>query len=427
MSKLRRISYPSIGEDIYYSKLKNDFQVYLINKPGYSEKSAMLTVDYGSVDSLFTVRCKDYSNPKGLAHFLEHKVFEDNEGKDVSLAFTKLGADVNAFTTFEKTAYYFSASDNFKEALKLLQEFVVSAHFTAESIDKEKKIIAQEIDMYLDDPDYQSYIGILQNLFPNSDLANDIAGTKSSITEISLEILRRNYNQFYHASNMTLIVMGDINIEETFQDILASQEILKRRRPPQAKIAQLPYNPIVKTNSIDMDVITPKLVVGYRGKKLNQNFPILEYKIGLKLFLAMLFGWTSKNYQDWYNDGKIDDSFDIEIEIQHDFSFVLISLETNAPIAMSSKIRKKMERFPKSKDLNENHLVLLKKEIYGDFIQSLDSVDQLIHQFHLFLNDDVNYFDIPDILNRLSLEDILSIGFDFFNTAEVSDFTVFPK
>lgn len=154
--------------------------------------------------------------------------------------------------------------------------------------------------------------------------------------------------------------------QNPFQDILASQETLKRRRPPQAKIAQLPYNPIVKTNSIDMDVITPKLVVGYRGKKLNQNFPILEYKIGLKLFLAMLFGWTSKNYQDWYNDGKIDDSFDIEIEIQHDFSFVLISLETNAPIAMSSKIRKKMERFQKSKDLNENHLVLLKKEIYGD-------------------------------------------------------------
>ncbi|EGJ27757.1 EF-P 5-aminopentanol modification-associated protein YfmH [Streptococcus porcinus] len=427
MTKLNKITYPRVNESVYQVEFKNGFQVFFIQKPMFTEKTAMLTVHYGSLDNAFTVRNREYSYPEGIAHFLEHKVFEDKKGQDVSHRFTQFGTEVNAFTTFDKTSYFISASNHFTESLTLLQEFVMSAYFTEASVEKEKKIIAQEIDMYMDDPDYQSYIGILQNLFPDSYLSRDIAGSRQSIEAISVIDLEKNYKQFYHPSNMTLIVVGDINVEEAFKSIEECQNRLKRRKPAKPNISPLPYYPVVKTSSISMDVSTPKLAVGFRGKKLPKDISLLEYKIGLRFLLSMLFGWTSKTYQTWYDDGKIDDSFDIEIEIQADFSFILISLDTSEPIAMSSNIRKKIKDFMKSKDINQDHLTLLKKEMFGDFVQSLDFMDQFISQFNLYLSAQDSYMDIPQIIEKINLEEILFIGHDFFESAEISDFTVFPN
>ncbi|MGT2933629.1 EF-P 5-aminopentanol modification-associated protein YfmH [Streptococcus catagoni] len=427
MQKLTHISYGAINEELYYGKLKSGLQVYIIPKAGYNEKSAMLTVNFGSLDSQYTSRGRLISNPEGVAHFLEHKLFEDKSGGDVSLKFTSLGAEVNAFTTFDKTSYFFSTTDHFLESLNLLQDFVMTASFTEESVNKEKKIIGQEIDMYLDDPEYQSYIGALQNLFPGSNLAADIAGSRKSIDMITGDVLRRNYKQFYHPSNMALLIVGEVDVEETFQSVLQCQENHKSRRPARAKIEPLPYLPLIKSGSIAMDISTSKLVVAYRGVKFDNDFSFLEYKICLKFLLSMLFGWTSKTYQDWYGDGKVDESFDIEIEIQKDYSFVLISLDSSQPIAMSSQIRKKIEQFTKAKDINNEHLTLLKKEMYGDFLQSLDSVEQVCNQFNHFLSDGENYFDIPEIIAKVTLEEILAVGENFFGRAEVSDFTVFPK
>ncbi|EFR45200.1 EF-P 5-aminopentanol modification-associated protein YfmH [Streptococcus pseudoporcinus] len=427
MTQLNKITYSRVSESVYQVEFKNGFQVFFIPKPMFTEKTAMLTVHYGSLDNAFTVRNRDYTYPEGLAHFLEHKVFEDERGQDVSQRFTQFGTEVNAFTTFDKTSYFISASNHFMESLTLLQEFVMSAHFTEASVEREKKIIAQEIDMYMDDPDYQSYIGILQNLFPDTYLSRDIAGSRQSIEAITVTDLEKNYKHFYHPSNMTLIVVGDINVEETFKSIENCQDRLKRRKPAKPTISPLPYHSVVKTGSISMDVSTPKLAVGFRGKKLPKGISLLEYKVGLRLLLSLLFGWTSKTYQTWYDDGKIDDSFDIEIEIQADFSFILITLDTNEPIAMSSNIRRKIKDFMKSKDINQDHLTLLKKEMFGDFVQSLDFMDQFVSQFNLYLSAQDSYMDIPQIIEKINFEEILLIGHDFFESAEISDFTVFPK
>lgn len=427
MSKLNKIEYPRISENLFYTQLKNGMKILIIPKQLFAEKSAMLTVNFGSFYNKFTSRKRLVEAPEGLAHFLEHKLFEGESGEDLSLKFTELGADVNAFTTFDKTSYFFSATDSFLENLKLLQELVMSASFTEESINKEKKIIAQEIDMYADDPDYQAYIGILQNLFPESSLSKDIAGTKESIASINCELLQRHYRQFYYPANMALLIAGDVNPDDVLASIEKDQKAIKANRLSRFELEPLDYNPVVKSNSITMDISTPKLVVGYRGQKLNPEVSLMEYKIALKFLLAMLMGWTSKTYQDWYNEGKIDDSFDIEIEIQHDFSFILISVDSSEPIAMSSRIRKKIELMLKSKDITELHLSILKREMYGDFIQGLDSIDHLINQFNLFFSDNENFFDLPEIIDGMTLERVLEIGQSFFTSASVSDFTVFPK
>ncbi len=427
MQKITKFEYSSFGEVVYYSQLKNGLKVYIIPKEGYVEKSAMLTVNFGSLYSQFTTRGRDYSYPEGTAHFLEHKIFEGENGEDLSLQFTNIGSDVNAFTTFDKTSYYFSTTSNFNESLDLLQKLVFTASFTEASINKEKKIITQEIEMYLDDPDYQAYIGALQNIFPKTNLADDIAGTEDSINRITVEDLQRNYKQFYHPSNMVLLVIGDVSVEDTLSIIAENQEKYKSRKPAKATRLELSYEPINKSQSIGMEIANSKLVVAYRGSKVLEYSLLRKYKIALRLLLAMLLGWTSKTYQEWYSDGKIDDSFDMEIEIHPDFSFVLISLDSNQPIAMSSQIRRKITNFEKSKDINEKHLHLLKKEMYGDFIQSLDSVEHINSQFNMFLTESDNYFDLPDTLEKLTLADIISIGHQFFDKADVSDFTVFPK
>lgn len=196
MTQLNKITYSRVSESVYQVEFKNGFQVFFIPKPMFTEKTAMLTVHYGSLDNAFTVRNRDYTYPEGLAHFLEHKVFEDERGQDVSQRFTQFGTEVNAFTTFDKTSYFISASNHFMESLTLLQEFVMSAHFTEASVEREKKIIAQEIDMYMDDPDYQSYIGILQNLFPDTYLSRDIAGSRQSIEAITVTDLEKIINTF---------------------------------------------------------------------------------------------------------------------------------------------------------------------------------------------------------------------------------------
>ncbi|AEF26305.1 protease [Streptococcus parauberis KCTC 11537] len=216
MTPLTKISFNKFDEEIHYSRLKNGLDIFIIPKSGFKEKTAMLTVDFGSIDKKFTERNRLWDNPEGIAHFLEHKLFEDDLGQDASLKFTELGSDVNAFTTFDKTSYYFSTSENFVESLILLQDLVMSSSFTEDSVNKEKKIIGQEIDMYADDADYQAYIGILQNLFADTSLADDIAGSKGSINQITPKILKRNYSYFYKPNNMSLIIVGDVDIGETF-------------------------------------------------------------------------------------------------------------------------------------------------------------------------------------------------------------------
>lgn len=426
MTPLSKILFNKFNEEIHYTRLKNGLDIFIIPKLGFKEKTAMLTVDFGSIDKKFTERNRLWDNPEGIAHFLEHKLFEDEKGDDLSLKFTQLGADVNAFTTFDKTTYYFSTSENFVESLILLQDLVMSASFTEESVNKEKKIIGQEIDMYADDADYQAYIGILQNLFGHTSLADDIAGSKESIQEMTPKILKRNYSFFYKPNNMSLIIVGDVDINETFTAIEKYQKKYRARKPVE-RIDDISYNPVTKSSSKSMEIMNSKLVVGYRGKKIEHDISLLEIKIALRLAMSMLLGWTSVTYQTWYEQGKIDDSFDIEIEITPNFSFILISLDTNQPIGMSSEIRKKIKNCSHSVDFNQEHFSILKREMYGDFLQSLDSVEQVASQFNLFLTNQDTYYDIPDILEKIKLEEVLSIVDNFFKHAEESDFTVFPK
>lgn len=423
---VNKITYQNLQEEVYKLTLESGLNVYLIPKPSFKETVGVLTANFGSLHTKYTRNGCVEHYPAGIAHFLEHKLFELDKGQDAATQFTKYGAESNAFTTFDKTSFYFSTISHITNCLDILLDFILTTNFTEESITKEKDIIKQEIEMYQDDPEYRLYQGVLSNLYPNSPLAFDIAGDYQSISQITLTDLQENHKDFYQLSNMNLVLVGQFSPQEIITYLQKNSHFTSYSQNIDRDSISL--EPVIKNNSCHMTVTKPKLAIGYRKSNHMIHGSYLKEKIGLQLFFAMLLGWTSTINQDWYESGQIDDSFDIEIEVHPDFECVIISLDTTEPIAFSTQLRLLLKNALQSSDLTESHLKNVKRELYGDFLRSLDSIENLAMQFVTYLYDGKTmYLDLPSIVEELDLEDVITIGKDFLYNADTSDFVIFPK
>ena len=426
---LEKINYSAVGEIVYQTVLANGLRVFLLPKNDFNETYGIISTNFGSVDtgivSRETKQVTQY--PAGIAHFLEHKLFEGPQGKDLLLEFTKLGAESNAFTSFTRTSYLFSATDNISENLQLLQELVHRADFTKESILREQDIIGQEIEMYQDNPDYRLFFGALANLYPQTPLAEDIAGTKESISEITVENLKENFKNFYHPSNMTLFVIGNFDLEQIAAEIAEQQEklVFPGSSEPIEKIP-VTLHPVVSTDTYRMEVASPKLAVGIRGTDFVDESELYRYKITLKLLFAMMFGWTSKRFQSLYESGKMDNSLTLEVEVEKDFHFVMLTMDTQEPVGLSHQFRSAIKNFDKDPDVTEEHLDTIKSEMFGDFLHGLNSLEYIATQYEPYLTGE-NLFDLPKILQDISLNDVIKLGHRFIDQCDMTDFTIFPK
>lgn len=426
---LEKINYSAVGETVYQIVLANGLRVFLLPKNDFNETYGIISTNFGSVDtgivSRETKQVTQY--PAGIAHFLEHKLFEGPQGKDLLLEFTKLGAESNAFTSFTRTSYLFSATDNISENLQLLQELVHRADFTKDSILREQDIIGQEIEMYQDNPDYRLFFGALANLYPQTPLAEDIAGTKESISEITVENLKENFKNFYHPSNMTLFVIGNFDLEQIAAEIAEQQEklVFAGSSEPIEKIP-VSLHPVVSTDTYRMEVASPKLAVGIRGTDFVDKSELYRYKITLKLLFAMMFGWTSKRFQSLYESGKMDNSLTLEVEVEKDFHFVMLTMDTQEPVGLSHQFRSAIKNFDKDPDVTEEHLDTIKSEMFGDFLHGLNSLEYIATQYEPHLAGE-NLFDLPKILQDISLNDVIKLGHRFIDQCDMTDFTIFPK
>lgn len=426
---LEKINYSAVGETVYQTVLANGLRVFLLPKNDFNETYGIISTNFGSVDtgivSRETKQVTQY--PAGIAHFLEHKLFEGSQGKDLLLEFTKLGVESNAFTSFTRTSYLFSATDNISENLQLLQELVHRADFTKESILREQDIIGQEIEMYQDNPDYRLFFGALANLYPQTPLAEDIAGTKESISEITVENLKENFKNFYHPSNMTLFVIGNFDLEQIAAEIAEQQEklVFAGSSEPIEKIP-VSLHPVVSTDTYRMEVASPKLAVGIRGTDFVDKSELYRYKITLKLLFAMMFGWTSKRFQSLYESGKMDNSLTLEVEVEKDFHFVMLTMDTQEPVGLSHQFRSAIKNFDKDPDVTEEHLDTIKSEMFGDFLHGLNSLEYIATQYEPHLAGE-NLFDLPKILQDISLNDVIKLGHRFIDQCDMTDFTIFPK
>ena len=417
--------YPAVKEMVYRTRLSNGLTVALLPKKEFKEVYGSVTVQFGSVDTLVTEVDGDVKEyPAGIAHFLEHKLFEREDSSDLMSAFTSLGADSNAFTSFTKTSYLFSATDHFLENLDLLDELVTSAHFTEDSILREQDIIQQEREMYQDDPDSCLFFSTLANLYPGTPLATDIVGSEESISQINLTNLQENFTRFYKPVNMSLFLVGDFDVDQV-------QDYFERKELEDLDVQELArekfvLQPVKQTDSMRMEVSSPKLAIGVRGKQEVAEADCYRHHILLKLLFAMMFGWTSDRFQKLYESGKIDASLSLEVEVTSRFHFVMLTMDTKEPVALSHQFRKAIRNFTKDLDITEDHLDIIKREMFGEFFSSMNSLEFIATQYDAFENGET-IFDLPKILQEITLEDVLEAGHHLIDEGDIVDFTIFPS
>ena len=416
--------YPAVKETVYKTQLSNGLTVSLLPKQDFNEVYGIVTVQFGSVDATYTSLGKGLRHhPAGIAHFLEHKLFERENSEDMMAAFTRLGADSNAFTSFTKTSYLFSTIDRLLENLDMLNELVGDVHFTEESVLREQAIIQQEREMYQDDPDSRLFFATLANLYPDTPLATDIVGSEKSISEIQVSNLKENFTEFYKPVNMSLFLVGNIDVK-VVEEYFSKKEKKTLEQFIVTK-EKLPLQPVKQTDSLRMEVSSPKLAVAIRGNGQITETESYRYNILLKLLFTMMFGWTSDRFQRLYESGKLDASLSLEVEVNSRFHFVILTMDTKEPVSLSHQFRKAIRQFSNDADITEEHLDLVKSEMFGEFFSSMNSLEFIATQYEP-MDRGETIFDFPKILQEITLEDVLEAGHRLIDNGDLVDFTIFP-
>lgn len=411
---MQKIDYQLLGETLYQQTLPNGLTVSLLPKADYHKTYAVLTTNYGSIDDLFIpLGQSDYVQmPAGIAHFLEHKMFDKKDG-DIFEAFSRQGASANAFTSFTRTSYLFSATNQIKTNLLTLLDFVQQPYFTAASVAKEKGIIGQEIEMYEDDPNWRLFFGIIGNLYPKHPIHHDIAGTVESIAQITPAQLYSAYQTFYQPSNMNLFVIGHFDPETIMTAISANQQ---RKTFPEPTIIHRQFpeedasgHDIIPYRVTELPVQRGKSIVGIKGlTAVSQDRAGLKYRTALNLLFDMLFGDSSRNYLRLYDQGIVDDTFGYELDMERTFHFATFSGDTDHPQQLSDAVIKLLENAADNPDLNEKRLALVKKEAIGSALQSLNSLEYIANSYSGNHFGTASLFDLVPIISEVTLADIQS-------------------
>lgn len=350
---------------------KSGLNVVFLPMKNYNTSYAMLGADYGSVDTEFLVNGKKVSVPAGTAHFLEHKLFE-NEDSDAFEEYAKTGASANAYTSFDKTCYLFRTTQNFKESLEILLKYTLNPYFSEKTVKKEQGIIAEEIKMYQDNPSWRAFFGVLSGLYHNHPVRTDIAGTVESISEITPEVLYDCFNAFYNVNNMVLAVSGAFSKEEVFESL---DKMIKESRP--VKVEKILTNePKTVKNSLvkcNLPVSSPVYSIGFKGSVDSGN--ILKEELLAALSLDILAGDISDFYRDMYNSGIINNSFSTEVFSGKDYLSFIFEGEGGKPEEVLNNITKSVEKI--KKDFPKELFETAKRELFGRHIRATDSVDNI--------------------------------------------------
>lgn len=417
-----------LDQRLYRAKLTSGLTVYLHPRQEFHEVFALMTVDLGSANGQFKVKkdgeVKYY--PAGIAHFLEHKMFEREGGKDAIEEFLALGAHANAFTNHHQTSYFFSTTQNPTSSLSLLQDMLSQANFTELSIEREKKIISQEIQLYQDDPDSRLYEEILASLYPGTPLQQDIAGDVVSVHQITEEMLREHVDYFYQPQRMSLWIAGNFQLEEVWEH-LASLSVQRNRQIEKIERIQFDLLPVLEKRSLSLEVATPKLALGIRSRKGIPEMGLARYKMSLELFFQLLFGWTSQRYQDLYESGKMDSSFQFHVELRPEYQFFILTTDTVEPIALVNQLKKAVRQFEQDPTFTNEHFELVKREAYGDYVRMMNSLEGLVTYFSGMASLDQDILGFLSILEELTLDKVLEAGRFFLQESDATDFIIFPK
>ncbi|EIT85144.1 putative processing protease [Fictibacillus macauensis ZFHKF-1] len=420
---MKQLQFDQLEETLHFKTLANGLNVYILEKPEFNKTYATFTTKYGSVDQQFIPLGKQekVTVPDGVAHFLEHKLFEKEHG-DVFQDFSKQGASANAFTSFNRTAYLFSTTDDVKKNLQTLIDFVQAPYFTEKTVEKEKGIIAQEIRMYDDNPDWRVYFGLIANMYHRHPVKIDIAGTVASITDITKDDLYECYHTFYHPSNMLLFIVGPVDANEIMSMVEENQQAKSYSdQPPVTRFFdEEPSTPAKKKDVIYMPVQTPKCYMGYKEAQPNrQGKALLQHELSVNVLLEMMFGKSSKNYETLYSEGLIDPSFAFDYTEESGFGFSMIGGDTTDPDRFAEQIATMVETF-KKEPLSQQALDRVRKKKIGAFLRALNSPEFIANQFTRYAFNDMNLFDVIPTFEGLRVEGLQEVLASHFQESQLT-------
>jgi len=407
-----------IKEKVYIKKLENGLTLIFIPKKNTMKKYVIYATNYGSIDNKFVVpdRNQEVEVPNGVAHYLEHKMFEQEDGTNSLDVLTALGVSANAYTTNDHTSYLFEATENFYEALDELMDYVQHPYFTDENVEKERGIIGQEIMMYDDTPEWKVYLNALKCMYKDNPVNIDIAGTKGTIAKITKETLYDCYNTFYHPSNMAIVISGDFEVEEIFAEIekrliknVRSQSEIKRIYPEEQE-------EIVKDYIEEqMEVSIPLFIIGIKDNpKCLSSKEMVKRHISTQILLSLLIGKSSKLYNKLYDENLLQSEPSMDYEFSKNYGYVLIQSQSDNPQKVKEMLINDIQNL-KSNGINEDDFTRIKKMIYSQYVKSFNSVDGISTGFIMNFFKGINSFEYIEEFSSLSIEDIQTVLNEIFN------------
>lgn len=408
-----------VKEKVYIEKLENGLTVKVIPKKGALKKYMIWGTRYGSIDSEFVVPGEKEKTqvPMGVAHFLEHKMFEQENGTNSLDVLTALGVNANAYTTNDHTAYLFECTENFYEAMDELMDYVQHPYFTDENVEKEKGIIGQEIAMYDDYPDWRVYYNSLDAMYQNNPVKLDTAGTVESISKIDKEVLYRCHQTFYHPSNMVLVLCGDFEPEKMVEEV-KKRLITNKKAGEITRIYPEEPEEIAKEKVEQiLEVSQPLYTIGIKDKPENNlvdgKNTMIKKQIAIEILLNLIIGRSSSLYQELYQEGILYEQPSLEYEFSKNYAHVLITGQSSNPEEIYQKFKKEVSKL-KEQGIEEKDFLRMRKMIYGGYIREYNDVGDIARMFLADSMKGINSFDYLEEIEGINVEYLKQVLEDVF-------------
>ncbi len=404
MSGIKEIKSDSLGERYYEIDHKSGLKIFVMPKENYSSTYAVFGTKYGSIDTKFKLKGSDEWTvvPEGIAHFLEHKLFE-SEDLDAFTRYAKTGASANAYTSFDKTCYLFQCSDNFEASLEILLDFVTHPYFTKETVEKEQGIIGQEITMYYDVAGWMSSFNLLRLLYKNHPVRIDIAGTVESISQITDKLLYDCYNTFYNLSNMCLAVVGNVTVEQV---LTVCDKMLKPSAPIsiERSFEEEPREIVDNYIEYNLAMSVPVFSFGYKEecKSLTQD---VKKIVEVLVLLEIISGKTSELYNSLFEKGLINESFSHEYFIGYGYEAITFDGESVNPRAVSDEIKKAIAEFKKN-GITKEQFETARRSLYGNEIMDFNNIDSIANGFINSYFNGYSVFDAVKMFKTVTKDDV---------------------
>ena len=423
----KKIYSKELNETIYAGEHSTGLGVFVIPKPGFSKKYAVIGTKFGSINNTFIPLGENdkVTVPDGVAHFLEHKMFEQSDGTNAFDKFSVYGANANAYTSFTCTCYLFSCTNHFNENFEHLLSYVQDPYFTDENVSKEQGIIGQEIRMYDDEGSWQVSINLLKALYHNNPVRIDIAGTVESIAKIDRNVLYQCYNTYYNPSNMAVTVCGDVNPDEIFDLVEKSVRTDRQSGIVQSFFPDEPNSVCKDYIETKCSVALPLFALGFKDNYLKTGDEMLRREIAINIICKLIAGKSSDLYTDLYSEGLINDEFGFDNMTEESFSCAVMCGESSDPKLVQDRILEKINYF-RTSGFEKDDFDRLKKAYIGRFMRTFNDVDEIAGMVERNVLSGINIFNFHSVMETVDMEYITEVFNQVFTADNMALSVVWP-